>query len=259
MAAPLRRRVLVVLAWLWASAATPAVAEVRIQVLETDPASPATLGSWHRFNVRIGYDSDQPILVHGQAFWKGRKVTSATSGSLTYAPGTGEAMYWFAYTEPAQVDRVLLTAYGTRGQAPLAETSLDVDLRWTGAAAPQPAPAEWVQRMDAERERRNREAYQAYMNRPEPAWQVGLFFALAWSPVAYLVAQVVTLRRFRGGWRTAALVPLVPMTIVLLYTIGAFRAGSNLFPLVLIFTSPFAFLYLLALVGIRRYRLRQTS
>jgi len=250
-----RRRWIVVLAlvWLCLSPSPPAGAAARIQVIETDPASPAVLGSWHRFNVRIGYVSDEPIRVHGQAFLNGRKVTSATSGSPVYPPGSGEGMFWFAYTEAAQVDRVVLTAYPARGQTALAEAALAVELRWTGEKTAPPVPAEWVRRMDAEAERRQRAAYQAYMSQPTPAWQWALFFALMWSPVAYLVAQIVTLRRFQGGWWVAALAPLVPMAIVLVYTVSAFRAGSNLFPLVLIFTSPIAFLYLMALVALRRY------
>ena len=247
-----RRRILALLAWICLSPSTPADAGARILVLETDPASPAILGSWHRFNVRISYVSDEPIRVHGQAFSKGRKVTSATSGSPVYPPGTGEGMFWFPYTEVAQVDRIVLTAYTARSQTTLAEAALDVELRWTGEKTVPPASADWVRRMDAEAERRHRDEYKAYMNRPTPAWQGVLFFALVWSPVAYLVTQVVALRRFRGRWRVAALVPLVPMAIVLFYTVSAYRAGSNLFPLVLIFTSPIACFYLAALAVVRR-------
>ena len=246
------RWIFVVLAWPCLSPSTPAGAGARIEVIGTDPASPAVLGSWHRFNVRISYVSNEPIRVHGQAYANGRKVTSATSGSPVYPPGAGEGIFWFAYTEAAQVDRIVLTAYPASGQGTLAEATLGVELRWTGEKTARPASAGWVRQMDAEAERRHREQYAAYMNRPTPVWQGTLFFALVWSPVAYLVAQVVALRRFRGGWWVAALVPLVPMAIVLLHTVSAYRAGSNLFPLVLIFTSPIAFLYLMALILIRR-------
>jgi hypothetical protein len=44
------------------------------------------------------------------------------------------------------------------------------------------------------------------------------------------------------------------MAIVFLYTVWAFLAGSNLFPLVLIFTSPLALLYLAALLLAHRWR-----
>jgi hypothetical protein len=240
------------LAWLCLSSASPAAAGARIQVIATDPASPAVLGAWHRFSVRISYVADEPIRVRGETFSKGRKVTSATSGSPVYAPGTGEGMFWFAYTEAALVDRIVLTAYAERGEAHLAEAALDVRLRWTGERTGPPASAEWVQRMDAEAERRHREAHAAYMNRPTPAWQWVPLLALMWSPLAYLVAQIVVPRGVSGRWRAAALAPLAPMAIVLLYTVAAYRAGSNLFPLVLIFTSPVAFLYLVVLAVLHR-------
>ena len=238
----------------WLCIPFPAQASVRIQVLETDPFSPATLGSWQRFNVRFGYVTDEPIRVHGEAFSGGRKVTSATSGSPVYPIGSGDGMFWFAYTDAAQVDRLVLTAYPAKARTALTETALDVELRWTGVQGAPSTPADWVRRMDAAAEQRHKEQYEAYMNQPTPAWQSGLFLALVWSPVAYLVTQVMMLRRFRGGWRLAALVPLLPMGLVLVYTVAAFRAGSNLFPLVLIFTSPVALVYLVALLAVRRYR-----
>jgi len=247
---------LAVLALLRVSTPVPAGGEVRVLVTETDPALPATLGHWHRFNVRFGYESDRPIRVQGQAYWQGRNVTSITGGSPVYPTGTGDGMFWFAYTAPAQVDRIVLTVYEENRQTSVAQASLDVELRWTGEKTPRPAVAAWVQRLDAEAARRQQEAYQAHANQPPPLWQWGLSFALVWSPVGYLVAQIIAWRRLHGGWRVAAFVPIVPMVMVLLHTVRAYRAGSTLFPLVLIFTSPVALIYLLALIVARRYRRR---
>ena len=81
---------LAVLALLRVSTPVPAGGEVRVLVTETDPALPATLGHWHRFNVRFGYESDRPIRVQGQAYWQGRNVTSITGGSPVYPTGTGD-------------------------------------------------------------------------------------------------------------------------------------------------------------------------
>ena len=107
-------------------------------------------------------------------------------------------------------------------------------------------------------ERRVREASAASMNRPAPWWQTALFFALIWSVPGYVVLQAVALWRWRGGWRVAAAIPGVPMAAVVLYTIVAFSAGSNLFPLVLIFSAPPALLYLVILMILRRRRQRTT-
>ena len=240
------------------SSSPSAGAEVRIQVLDTDPPSPATLGHWEPFHVRIGYDSDRTIRVRGDAFFQGKRVTSISSGSPRYEPGTGEAYVWLAYTDAARVDKVGITVEDEITHEPLAAGEIPVDLTWTGIkqpAAPRPHP-DWVERLRAENERRSKAEMAAYRNRPTPWWEEALFFAVAWSVPGYLVLQVVLLRRYRGGWRVAAAVPAGPMTGVLIYTVYAFQAGSNLFPLVLIFTSPFALLYLIGVIVVRHVVLR---
>lgn len=65
---------------------------------------------------------------------------------------------------------------------------------------------------------------------------------------AYVVLQAVALLRLRGGFRTKAARPLVPMGAVVAFTIFAFLEGSNLFPLMLILAAPIAFLYLVAVL-----------
>lgn len=69
----------------------------------------------------------------------------------------------------------------------------------------------------------------------------------------YLILQIRMGLRYRGGWRTAALAPLVVMAPLLLYTAAAFVAQSNLWPLLLILVSPFAFGYLV-IVGLLHAR-----
>jgi len=71
---------------------------------------------------------------------------------------------------------------------------------------------------------------------------------------AYFFLQYFTLARYRGGWRMAALAPLVVMLPLVGHAILAFLAGSNLWPLLLILVSPIAFLYLVVLGIIRAIR-----
>ncbi len=252
-----RRRCLLALLLLL-SASPAAAAEVRLQVLETDPPSPATLGHWEPFHLRIGYDSDRTIRVRGDAFLQDKRVTSISSGSPRYEPGTGEAYVWLAFTEAARVDKVVVTAEDDVTRKPLAQTEVVVELTWTGIKQPEAprARASWVERLRAENERRSKAESAAYMNRPVPWWEGVLFFVAIWAGPVYLVLQVVLLRRYRGAWRLAVAVPAVPMTGVLIYTVYAYQAGSNLFPLVLIFTSPVALLYLLGLMVARHVVLR---
>jgi len=234
----------------------PAAGEVRINVIETDPPTPFTLGHWEQFHLHIRYETDRAIRIYVDAFFGNQRVPSITGGSPLYEPGSGETDVWVAYTDPARVDRIVVRAEdkGTR----VTQTELPVELTWTGIKPLTPRhPAAWVERFRVENERRYKADYTAYMNRPVPWWE-HLIFLLPWAVPGYVILQIRLLRRYREGWRRAAAVPIVPMVGVLIYTVYAFQAGSNLFPLVLLFTSPFALMYLLGLMAIRRVVLQNS-
>ena len=77
--------------------------------------------------------------------------------------------------------------------------------------------------------------------------------AVAFGAVlAYPPLQYNAIRQLRGGWRAFALLPLVVMGIVVAVTVPALIAGSNLWPLYLIFITPFAAVYLLVLRAVHR-------
>ncbi len=239
---------------------TLACAEVRVQVIETDPGSTATLGHWEQFYLRIAYETDRPIRVRAEAYAGATPVPSANSGSPRYEPGAGEAMFWIAYTEPARVDRIVVQAQDDKTQKPIAQAEIAVDLTWTGQkTAAARRKAEWITRLQADRDQRRKEEMQEYANRPSPWWESVLFMAAAWSIPIYFIVQVVVLRRWRGGWRIAAAVPAVPMALLLGQAILALLAGSNLFPIYLIFTCLPALIYLLALMALRRIRRRSAA
>ena len=64
------------------------------------------------------------------------------------------------------------------------------------------------------------------------------------AALAYPVLQWHAIRRMRGMWRLLALVPLLPMAYILVVTALALGKGSNLWPILLIFTAPFGAAYL---------------
>jgi hypothetical protein len=232
-----------------------ACAEVRVRVIETDPASPATLGHWEQFYLRIAYEADQPIRVRAEAYSGGKAVPSTNSGSPRYDTGAGEAMFWIAYTTPARVDRIVVSAEDEKTHKPVAQAEMAVNLTWTGQkmAARRPKP-EWVVSLQAERDRRHKEEMREYANRPRPWWEPVLFMAAMWSIPLYFIVQIVLLLRWRGGWRIAAAIPAVPMLLVLGHAIFALFAGSNIFPIVLVFTCMPVLIYLTILVVLRRFR-----
>ena len=80
---------------------------------------------------------------------------------------------------------------------------------------------------------------------------------LLWlSVLAYLVMQIFLLVRPLGGTRGAVALPLIVMVPVLASTVAGMVEQSNLWPLILLLTSPLAFLYLL-IVALMRLNARQ--
>jgi hypothetical protein len=63
----------------------------------------------------------------------------------------------------------------------------------------------------------------------------------------YFLLQAALTLWTSGRWRKATLVPAVIMVPILAYTLLAFAAQSNLWPLLLILSSPVACLYLMVL------------
>ncbi len=233
-------------------ASTLAGAETRVQVLETDPGSPVTLGHWEKFYLRIAYTADRPIRVRADAYSGGKRVTRMTGGSPRYEPGQGEAMFWFAFAEAQRVDHVVVWAAEDGSEKPIVQADYAVNLTWTGQkSAAQRPRAEWVARMLAEEDRRIKAEAEARANEPVSWWSVILVQAIMGCVPIYLVLQGVLLWLWRGRWRMLAGLAAVPMALVLLYTLFALLAGSNLFPIVLIFTSPVALAYLVVLIVIK--------
>jgi hypothetical protein len=64
---------------------------------------------------------------------------------------------------------------------------------------------------------------------------------------AYFVVQPATILRWPGGWRLAALAPLLLTAPALGFSLFALYHGSNLWPLTLIFAAALGSIYLAAL------------
>lgn len=63
----------------------------------------------------------------------------------------------------------------------------------------------------------------------------------------WIAMQVMALRRMRGGWRIAALVPALAMGAAFAVAVLGAMAGSNLAPIWVVFALPPCFLWLLGL------------
>jgi hypothetical protein len=80
-----------------------------------------------------------------------------------------------------------------------------------------------------------------------------LGFVVMLSVPAYFVAQPAALLRWRGGWRKAALAPLVLTVPALAFSLYALSRDSNLWPLTLIFAAALGSFYLTGLWLLARW------
>ena len=79
-------------------------------------------------------------------------------------------------------------------------------------------------------------------------------FAVMLAVPGYFVLQPMTLLRFRGGWRTAAMVPLIGAAPAIVWSLYALSEESNLWPLAFIFFAPIGTIYLAVLMTARYFR-----
>ncbi len=72
-----------------------------------------------------------------------------------------------------------------------------------------------------------------------------LFFLYSWGLpfTIYLILQIGSILNLRGTKRKIAMVPIPAMILVVVATIVGYQQESNLWPIYLIFISPFAALF----------------
>lgn len=201
--------------------------------------------------VQVDYRSDVPLRFQARAYRDGHPVDEGQkmNASAVHPAGHGSALVWVAYYKPAVIDEIRVTAYDAAFRA-IDTRSLPAKLRWAAEGERRPTPG-WVDALRAEEDSRIAAAQRSAPD-DAPAL-VGLLIALAIFAAfpGYLYLQLHSLRRWSGLWRAAAALPLLAMGPVIFYTVPAFLAGANLWPLALIFAAPPACLYLLALLACR--------
>lgn len=234
-----------------AIAAAPAHAR-SIEVTATDPPTGEPIALGQPLFVRLRYTSDVPLrfqargMRDGQEYVRGARMNPAP----VYPAGTGDALVWLEFPEAVTLDALGIKVFDQRWR-PLDTLVHPVRFEWrTGLARDRSDRADWVTSLNAAQQ-------QSTARTPSQdsgggsLWSL-IFRAAGWSIPGYFVAQVWLGRRWRGRWRTAALLPLVATIPILIYTLLALARGSNLWPLVMLFTLPFAFLYLVGLVIAKR-------
>ncbi|HSZ74159.1 MAG TPA: hypothetical protein VK779_05010 [Rhizomicrobium sp.] len=79
---------------------------------------------------------------------------------------------------------------------------------------------------------------------------VGLFQV---SVPAYLILQAYLAYAFHGAWRIAALIPLIFVAPLFLFSLYALGLGSSLWPLTLVLLTPVGLIYLVIVFAVHRF------
>lgn len=215
------------------------LAETRVRIVESWPAA-QEVRLWPRqsFYLRLAYESDRPVGLWLHAYHQGRQVSVGSSPSRRYQ-GTGEAMAWFFFTEPVGVvDEIRIVAGdGSRDDTTVVAT-------WRGRVSASTRPGDgsgraepaWLQALrEQERQARQRDR-QAAMDSADDSGD-GWVLLLAWGMVvlgiAGLVVPLVAIRKWEGGWRVAAMVPVVLVGFVVLRIVVGIAmdpSSHNLWP-----------------------------
>jgi hypothetical protein len=243
---------LITVAFLPARAETPAPAPT-LRVTAADPGGIARLGLGDALYLRVSYKSAVPLRLQAEGFFDGKARTKGESynPAPVSAAGTRESLVWVAYRGTAQIDTVRITAYGANWK-PIATLSYPVTAEWRDGLTSGKRAA-WVSMMKAEQQAMVASALTPDRDNTDDSGAGFLISLALFSIPAYIALQIVLLIRYSGRWRIAAALPLIGMVPLLLYTVLALIMGSNLWPLMAIFLTPFALLYLVAVLGLRRF------
>jgi hypothetical protein len=231
-----------------------------VEILDTYPAGETvTLNRNQNFYLHLHYTTDRPIVIWARPYFHGEMVNAGSNGSFQYTD-SGEALGWFfLLSADAQVDEIRIAAGdGSQRGTPVVAT-YPVHLLGNGkdsSAAPEP---EWLPRLRARDAARQRQAYDAQMNRPVSAVESLEVTAVGWGMLALGVCGFVlplrALWRWRGGWRVAAMVPTALMALVVLRLIIGITmdpTSHNLWPFEILIVGGLSALIVGALTLLRK-------
>jgi hypothetical protein len=258
----MQRMSLRVMLWLatWA-VGQAAGAATTVEVLDTEPANrTVTLDAGQTFYMRIAYSTDTPVRIWARPYFEGREVNAGSNPSRVHE-GEGETLGWFFFLgEPGQqVDEIRISV-GDGSKAGTQELER-LPVRITGGTASVPARAEpaWLARLKSEEQRLQRADYERRMSEPlgagDQAVAAGFMLAVLALGIGSLLLPLRAMRRWEGGWRVAAAVPVLWVGFVVL-RIGVGTASDptshNLWPFEILYAGVVSFVLIGALTVARR-------
>lgn len=227
-------------------AAAPARADVRVDVIGTAPEGYASLAKDEMYYVRLRYATDTRIRLWARPYAGGTEVSAKSNPSPPYE-GSGEAIGWFAFMGPVQVDEVRIIAGGGSPYKEWQVASYSVGITCCTARTAAHGRPEWVDRLIDEGDlAAGREAERLRNQPPTQAdrtfdtfFPVVLLGMLALGLLG-LVWPVWGVWKWRGGWRAAAALPAgLSLFIVLGIVVGTAidPTSHNLWPLELLMSG----------------------
>ena len=227
-------------------------ADPEVRVTAADPPRGGRFAARDTVYLKLTYRSAVPLRFRAEGYLGEAKVVRGAmyNPAPPYPAGEHDALAWIAFREPARIDELRITVSGADWK-PLRTLSYPIAAEWVSGGSPR-ARAAWAAQLSDAQQAMATAAMAAHSGQDEPD---GLFsFLITFAAVSipgYLLLQIYMLVRYSGGWRIAAGVPLLVMVPIGLYTLAALVMGSNLWPLMLLFLSPPAFLYLIGLLILR--------
>jgi hypothetical protein len=234
----------------WAAAAAEAPAPTpEVRVTAADPASGGPLAVRDALLLRLSYRSAVPLRFQAEGYLGTTKIEegAAYNPAPIYPAGEHEALVWISYSGAARIDEVRIGIFSAKWQ-PVRSLSYPVAAEWR-TGLPRRDWAAWATRLSAAQQAMTSAAMTDAAD-DDGIWRYSLALAAASIP-AYLCLQLLMVFRYSGGWRLLAGLPLVVMIPLALYTLAALAMGSNLWPLMMLFLAPPAFLYLVGLLIVR--------
>jgi hypothetical protein len=241
--------------------AMAAQAATEAHIVETQPAADATLGRQQSFWVHMEYSTDETVSLWARPYRDGKQVTKAMSNASLSYTGMGEALGWFALTEPGEVDEIRVIAGGGK---PYREWELQreaVHLRWSADQATNEPQAAWVTELLAVEKARRDEEFRQRANEPVSTGSVALFGGFMLLVLAVLIAGIVvplwSVWKWRGGWRIAAALPAAAIGFVVLRILigtAVDPTSHNLWPFEILQVGVVALVVIGVLALVRRIR-----
>lgn len=224
---------------------------VTIELQQVDPAGDTPLAPFTPVHGRITYTTDQPVRLVLHPYRDGQPVLDGVyySGSPEFSAPGGEAIAWFGFSQPQQIDEIRAIANDHWGNE-FARSSLFGSWAWR-ADGQRPDEASWIEPLKAQRDAVS-SAQQAATSEGG-AFEIVLMLLmqlLFLSVPASIALQVAALMLLRGAAGGIARLSALAMGLLWLFVIVTAVAGSNLSPIWLVFLSPL-FVILLSVLLVR--------